>query len=168
MFHKIRITLDTFLKIHRCCCCCPVTQSFPNICDPMDCSKPDFPVLHYLTEHAQAHVHWVTDAIQPSCPCCPLLLLLQSFLATGPFLMNLPFISAGQSIGASTSASVLPTNIQVWVPLGFIGLISSQSKGLSRISSDMSAQKYQFSPFSLLYFPSLTCTHNYWKSHSFD
>ena len=168
MIHKIKMTLDNLLKIYSCCCCRRITQPFPNIRDSMVCSKPDFPVLHYLTEHAQAHVHWVTDAIQPSCPCCSLLLLLQSFLATGSFLMNLPFASAGHSIGASTSAWVLPTNIQVWVPLGFIGLISSQSKGLSRISSNMSAQKYQFSPFSLLYSPSLTCTHNYWKSHSFD
>ena len=168
MIHKIKMTLDNLLKIYSGCCCHPITQPFPNICDSMVCSKPDFPVLHYLTGHAQAHVHWVTDAIQPSCTSYSLLLLLQSFPATGSFLMNLHFASAGESIGASTSASVLPTNIQVWVPLGFIGLISSQSKELSRISSNMSAQKYQFSPFSLLYSPSLTCTHNYWKSHSFD
>ena len=37
-------------------------------CDPMDCSTPDLPVLHHLTELAQTHVHWVCDAIQPSHP----------------------------------------------------------------------------------------------------
>ena len=36
------------------------------LCDPMDCSMPDFPVLHSLPEFAQTHVHWVSDATQPS------------------------------------------------------------------------------------------------------
>ena len=39
-----------------------VTQLCPTLCDPMDCSMPSFPVLHYLPEFAQIHVHWVTDA----------------------------------------------------------------------------------------------------------
>ena len=38
------------------------------LCNPMDCSKPGFPVLHYLLEFAQAQVHWVSDSIQPSHP----------------------------------------------------------------------------------------------------
>ena len=37
-----------------------------TLCDPMDCSTPGFPVLHYLPELAQTHVHWVRDANQPS------------------------------------------------------------------------------------------------------
>ena len=37
----------------------------------MDCSKPGFPVLHYLPEFALIHVHWVSDAIQPSHPLSP-------------------------------------------------------------------------------------------------
>ena len=41
-------------------------------CDPMDCSTPGFPVLHYLLELAQTPVHWVSDAIQPSHPLPPL------------------------------------------------------------------------------------------------
>ena len=49
-------------------CCCPVAKSCLTFCDPMDCSTPGFPVLHYLSEFAQTHVHWVSDAIQPSCP----------------------------------------------------------------------------------------------------
>ena len=52
----------------RECCCCSVTKSCPNLCDPMDCSILGFPVLHYLPEFAQTHVHWVSDAIQPSHP----------------------------------------------------------------------------------------------------
>ena len=49
-------------------CCCSVAKSSLTLCDPMKCSLPGFPVLHYLLEFAQAHVHWVGDAIQPSHP----------------------------------------------------------------------------------------------------
>ena len=45
-----------------------VTQSRPTLCDPMDCSKPGFPVHHQLSELTQTHVHQVGDAIQPSHP----------------------------------------------------------------------------------------------------
>ena len=43
-----------------------VAQSCSTLCDPMDCSTPSFPVLHHLLELAQTHVHWISDAIQPS------------------------------------------------------------------------------------------------------
>ena len=49
-------------------CCCLVAQSCPTLCDPMHWSMPGFPVLHHLPEFAQIHVHWVSDAIQPSYP----------------------------------------------------------------------------------------------------
>ena len=49
-------------------CWCSVTESCLTLCDPMDCSTPSFPVLCYLPEFAQTHVHWVGDAIQPSHP----------------------------------------------------------------------------------------------------
>ena len=49
-------------------CCCSVAQSYPTLCDPMDCSTPGLPVHHQLPELAQTHVHWVSDAIQPSHP----------------------------------------------------------------------------------------------------
>ena len=52
-------------------CCCSVTKSCPILCNPMDCSTPGFSVLHYLLEFAQTHVHWVSDAIQPSHPLSP-------------------------------------------------------------------------------------------------
>ena len=57
-------------------CCCPVAKSCLTFCDPMDCSTPGFPVLHYLSEFAQTHVHWVSDAFSHLVLCCPLLLLL--------------------------------------------------------------------------------------------
>ena len=95
-------------------CCCSVTQSCLAFWDPMNCSMPGFPVLHHLSELAQTHVHWVRDAIQPSCHVTPFSSCLQSFSASGSFLMSQPFASGGQSIGTSASASVLPMNIQGW------------------------------------------------------
>ena len=59
--------------------CCSVTMSCPALCELMDCSMPGFPILHYLLEFAQTHVHWVSDAIQPSHPLLPLFLLLSIF-----------------------------------------------------------------------------------------
>ena len=63
----------------------------------------------------------------------PFSFCLQSFPASGSFPINWLFTSGSQSIGAS--ASVLPMNIQSWFPLGLVGLISLQSKGLSRVFS---------------------------------
>ena len=65
----------------------------------------------------------------------PISSCLQSFPASGSFQMSQLFASGGQSIGVSASASVFPMNIQDWFPLGLTGLISLQSKGLSRVFS---------------------------------
>ena len=107
-----------------------VAQSCPTPCDPMDCSTSGFPVHHQFSELAQTHVHWtwwchptISSSIIPFSSC------LQSFPASGSFLMSQFFTSGGQSIGVSISASVLPMNIQDWFPLGSTGLIL-QSKGL--------------------------------------
>ena len=67
---------------------------------------------------------------------------LQSFPASGSFLMSQFFTSDGQSIEASES--VLPMNIQDWFPLGLTGLISLQTKGFSRVFSNTTVQKHQF------------------------
>ena len=69
---------------------------------------------------------------------------LQSLSSSGSLLKSQFFMSGGQIIGASASASVLPKNIQDWFPLGWTGWISLQSKGLSRIFSNTSVQKHQF------------------------
>ena len=116
-----------------------VTQSCPTICDPMDCSMPGLPDHHQLPEITQTHVHWVGDAIQPPHPLSSLSppAFLQSFPALGFFQMSQLFMSGGQSIAVSASASVLPMNIQDWFPLGWTGWISLQSKGLSRVFSNI-------------------------------
>ena len=69
---------------------------------------------------------------------------LQSFPESGSFPMSQFFTWGGQSIGVSTSASVLPMNIQDWFPLGWTGWISLLSKGLSRVFSNTTVQKHQF------------------------
>ena len=76
--------------------------------------------------------------------CHPLLLLPSSFPAPVFFPMSQIFASVGQSIVASASALVLPMNIQGWFPLGWIGLISLQSKGLPRVFSTITVWKHQF------------------------
>ena len=68
---------------------------------------------------------------------------LQSFPASGSFQMN-QFLSGGQSIGVSSSASVLPMNNQDWFPLLLTGLIFLQSKGLSKVFSNTTVGKHQF------------------------
>ena len=68
---------------------------------------------------------------------------LQSFPASGSFPMSWLFSSGGQSIFGA-SASVLPMYIQGWFLLGLTGLISLQSKGLSRIFASTTIQKHQF------------------------
>ena len=85
----------------------------------------------------------ISSSVAPfsSCP--------QSFPVSGSFIMSQLFASGGQSIGVSASASVLPMNIQDWFPLGLTGLISLQSKGLSRVFSSTTAQKHQFSSTQL-------------------
>ena len=89
-------------------------------------------VLHYLLKFAKNDVYWVGDASQRSSPCPSLTILsaapfsscLQSFSASGSFPMSRLFASGGQSIGASALASVLPVNIQGWLPTELTSLIS--------------------------------------------
>ena len=69
---------------------------------------------------------------------------IQSFPASGSFLMSQFFASGGQSIEASALASILPVNILGWFPLGLTGLISLQCKGLSRVFSSTTLRKHQF------------------------
>ena len=80
--------------------------------------------------------------------------------------MSQLFASGGQSIGASASASVL-MNIQGWFPSGLTGLIL-QSTGLSRVFFCTTIESINSLAFNLLYGPTLTSVHDYWKNHSFD
>ena len=135
-----------------------VTELCLTLGDPMDYSSPSLPVHHQLPELTQIHVHWVSDAIQPSHPL--------SSPSPGSFPMSQFLTSGGQSVGISASASVLPMNIQDWFPLGWTGWISLQSKGLE--SSPIPQFKtISSSALSFLYGSALTSIHDYWKNHSF-
>ena len=76
--------------------------------------------------------------------CCPLLLCLQSFSASGSFPTSQFFTSCSQSIEVSASASGLPMNVQDWFPLGLTAWISLLSKGLPRVFSSTIVWKHQF------------------------
>ena len=85
---------------------------------------------------------WCHPAISSS--VVPFSSCLQSFPASGSFSMSQFFASGGQSIAVSASTSVFPLNIQDWFPLQLTGWISLQSKGLSKVFSNNTVQKYQF------------------------
>ena len=88
----------------------------------------------------------------------------QTFLASGSFPISHLFASCGQSIGASASASVLPMNIWGWFPLGLIGWISLQPRGLSRVFSSITVWKHQFFSGQPSLGPTLTPIHDYRKT----
>ena len=114
-------------------CWFSVAQLCPTLCDLKSYSMPDSSVFHYwclLRFLSIEPTEWCHPTISPSVALFSF--CLQSFPASGSFPVSQMFASAGQSIGASASASVLPMNIQGWFPLGFSGLILL-SKGLSRV-----------------------------------
>ena len=122
-----------------------VAQSCLTLYNPMDCSTPGFPVHHQLLELAQTHVHWVSDAIQPSHPLSsPSPAAFSLSQHQGLFQWVSSSYQVAKASGVSASASILPMNIQDWFPLGWTGWISLQSKGLSRAFSNTTVQKHQF------------------------
>ena len=120
----------------------------------MDCSMPGF--WPHGLQHARLPCPSPSSRVcSNSCPmsqwCHPTISssfasfsCLQSFPASGSFLVSWLFTSGGQSTRASASTSVLPMHIQGWFPLGFTGLISSQSKGLSSVFSNTTVGKPWF------------------------
>ena len=91
---------------------------------------------------------------------------LQYFRESGSFPMNWFFASGSQSIGVSTSASVLPMNIQDWFPLGWTGWISCSPRDSQESSPTPQFKSINSSVLSFLYSPTLTSIHDYWKNHS--
>ena len=115
-----------------------------NSLRPRDCSMPGLPVHHQLLEFSQTHVHWVSDAIQPSHPLSsPSLPTFNHSQHQGLFKWVSPSHQVAKVLGVSASASVLPMTIQDWSPLGWTGWISLQSKGLSRVFSNTRVQNHQ-------------------------
>ena len=117
-----------------------VAQSYPTLCNPMNCNTPGFPVHYKLPELTQTHLHRVSDAIQPSHP-------LSSSSPPGFSLSRISVFSNEPVLHIrwpkywSFSFNIaLPMNIQDWFPLGWMGVISLQSKGLSRVFSNTTVQ----------------------------
>ena len=145
-------------------------QSCLTLCNPMDYNTSCLPLHQQLPEFTQTHVHWVSDTIQPSRPLSspsPAAFNLSQHQGL-IFQMSQFFASGGQSIGVSASASVLPMNTQDCSPLGWIGWIPLQSKGLSRSSPTPQFKSIKSLALSFLYSPTLTSIHYYWKNHSLD
>ena len=117
-------------------------QSCPTLCDPMDCRCQ----ASLSITNSQSLLKLMSiESVMPSnhlILCYPLLLLSSICPSIRVFSNESVLSSGGQSIGAS--ASVLPMNIQDWFPLGLIGLISLQSKRLSRVFSKTIVQKHWF------------------------
>ena len=154
-----------------------VTHSCPTLCDPMDCITPVFPVHHQLPELTQTHGHWAGDAIQPSHP----------LLVPSPPVFN----RSWYQIRASSSDSVLGIRWPKYWSFSFSispsneysGLISFRMDSLTSFRmvgfpySPRDSQESSPTPqlkntnslvLTLLYSPTLTSTHDYWKNLSFD
>ena len=126
-----------------------VAQSCPTLRDPMNRSTPGLPVHHQLPQftHSWPSSQLCHPAISSSVvpfSSCP-----QSLPASESFPMSQLYAWGGQSNGVSASASFLPTNIQGWSPLEWTDCISLQSMGLSRVFSNTTVQKHQFSDSQL-------------------
>ena len=144
--------------------CCSVTS---DSCDPTECRILGSSVFHYLPEFGQT---LFTEVVKLSNhhTLCRSLLLPSIFPNIRVFSMSQLFASGGQSIGVSASASVLPMTLQDGFLLELNGLISLQSKGLSGVFSALKFKIINSSALSLLYGPTFTSIHDYWKNHSFD
>ena len=125
-------------------CCCSVTQSCLTLRPHklqharLPCPSPS----PGTCSNSCPLIQWCHPTISSS--VVPFSFRLQSFPASGSFLMSQLFAPGGQSIGASASASVLPMNIQDWFPSGLTGLISLQSRELSKVFFNTTVQKHQF------------------------
>ena len=125
------------------------------LCNPRDCSTPDCPIPHQLLELAHTHVHWVSDAIQPSVLHHPLLLLPSIFPNIRVFSNESTLRIRWPNIGASVSASVLLMSIQDWFPWGLTGL-SCSPRDSQESSPTPQLKSLSSLVFGLLYGPTLT------------
>ena len=150
------------------CCCCSVAQSCPTLCNLIDCCTRGFPVLHHLPELTQTHVHRVSDAIQPSHLCRPLLFPPSIFPSIRVFSNELVFHirwpkcwSFSFSISPSNEYSGLISFRMDW--LDFLAVQGTLKSLLQHHSSKASSLALSF-----LYGPALASVYDHWKNHSLD
>ena len=113
--------------------------------DPMNCSTPGFPVHHQLPELAQTHIHWVSDAIQPShpqsSPSPPAFNLSQH---QGLFKWVSSLHQVVKVLELQLQHQSFQWIIQDWFPVGLTDLMFLLLNGLSRVLSNTTIQKHQF------------------------
>ena len=143
-----------------------IVQWCPTLCDPMNHSMPGLLVRDQLLEFTHSCQLWVN--LTHLILCHPFIFLPSIFWSIRSFSMSQLFASGGQSISVSASTSILPMKAQDWSPLGCTHWTSLQSKALSRLSSNITFQKYQFLVLNFLYSPNNTSIHDYRKNHSLD
>ena len=150
-------------------CCCSVPKLCLILRDPIDWKHAKLPCplpSPRVCSNSCPLTRWchptILSSVSPfsSCP--------QSFPVSWSFPVGWLFISGGQSFGVITSASVLSMNVQGWFPLGLTGLISFCLRDSPEPSPVPQFESINSSMLSLLYGPTLTSVHNYWKNHSFD
>ena len=122
-----------------------VAQPCPTLCDPMNhWSQASLSITNSQSLQKLMSIKLVMPSSHLIL-CRPLLLLPSIPPASECFPMSQHFAWGGQSTGASALASFLPKNTQDWSPLELTGWISLQSKGLSRVFSNTTVQKHQYS-----------------------
>ena len=135
----------------------------------MDCSIPGFPVLHYLLEFAQTHIHWVSDAIQPSHPLSP----------SSPPTLNLSqhqglfqWISCLHQMAKVLELQLHHQSFQWIFRVDFLSDWLVWSPCSPRDSQESSAappfKSISSSALSFPYGPTFTSRRDYWKNCSFD
>ena len=146
-----------------------VTQSCLTLCHPMNCSMPGFPALHYLPEFAQTHV---TESVIPSnrlILCQPLLLLPSVFPSIRVF-SNESTLCLMWPRYQSFSFITSPSNEYLRLisfRIDWFDLLVVQGT-LKKCSPAPQFKNINSLTLSLLYSPTLTSIHDYWKNHSFD
>ena len=146
-----------------------VTQSCLTLCDPMNHSTPGLPVHHQLPESAQTHVHWVSDAIQPSHPL--------SFPSPSAFNFSqhqglFKWVSSSHEVAKVLEFQLQHQSFQ-WTPRTELlqdGLVDSPCSPRDSQESSLTPQFKSFNSLALsfLYSPTLTSIHDHWKNHSLD
>ena len=148
------------------CCCCSVAKSCPDLCDPMDSSKPGSVVLHYLLELPQIYVHWVRMLSNHLILCHPL--LLPSIFPSIRVFSNKSVLHTRWPKYWSFSFSIRPSNeysglISVWLVWSLCSPRDSQEYSSAQEFKSMNSLV-----LSLLYGPTLTFVHDYQQNHSSD
>ena len=143
-----------------------VAHSCLTLCDSMDCSMPSLPGDHQLASSNLCPLcQWCHPTISSS--VIPLSSCLQSFPASGSFPTDWLLTSGGQSIGASASSTVLPMNVQGCFLYDWQVWPSCSPRDSQESSSAPQFKSINSSVLSLLYGPTLTSVHDYWKNQSF-